>query len=79
MAPATSFRKDLTWPGTRNTGKSEDLIYLILYMCCHLRTNVTARSDTSLTGTNGASSCIKIRLKRENVYAIGTSIVAGEK
>jgi len=38
--------------------------------------NVTFRSDTAMTGTNGPSPRLKIRAKRENVFASVTSVVA---
>ncbi|MEP6789050.1 MAG: VWA domain-containing protein, partial [Acidobacteriota bacterium] len=41
--------------------------------------NVTFRSDTSMTGANGASPHLKIKPKRENVYATVTSVVAASE
>ncbi|MGH8596434.1 MAG: VWA domain-containing protein, partial [Gammaproteobacteria bacterium] len=40
--------------------------------------NITFRSDTAMTGTNGASPRLKIKSKRENVFTAVTSVIAAQ-
>ena len=40
--------------------------------------NITYRSDTALTATNGASPRLKVKAKRENVFTVVTSVIAAQ-